>query len=245
MRIPLHLGMLTGLLLVGSLVACNLPSTQIDQPETGTPSPAPTVGPTGTETPLPTAVPSNTAISASIQNVPVGTSTPKFAPFCQPSSANIFTPTPLQCQMPIAEQSSAFCSNKVPYNLILVNPGSTYESLNEDITCSEAGTKDGKQILTCTGPMGFPFDLRVCDPACAIPTFQAGTTHCPQDYNFNSLLGCCEQVPQPIDQNCVVLNLQVKRCATDCSAFTSRASCEENFYACKWDFERNVCQVRK
>lgn len=236
----------TGLLLIGSLVACSIPFTQIDQSETEIPTLISTAGPTETEAPLPTAIPSNTPILAPTQFIAPVAATPKFAPFCQPSSASVLTPTPFQCEIPIAEESSVYCSNKVPYNLILINEGSTYESLSEDITCSTAGRKAGKQMLTCTGPVGFPFELKVCDPACAIPTFQAGTTHCPQTYNFNNLLNCCEQEPQPIDQNCVVLELQTKRCAMDCSEFNNnRSACEKNFYACEWDVERNVCQLRK
>lgn len=243
MRKPVYLSLLTGLLVIGLVIACNLPSSLVAKPETETP--AQTRLPTRTATSIPTVEPTNTEIPASTVDFPRATSTPKFAPFCEPSSANVLTPTPSQCQMPIAEQSSLFCTNKVPYNLILINEGATYESLNEDIACSDAGRKDGKQMLTCTGPMGFPFELRVCDPACGIQPFQAGTTHCPQDYNYNDFLRCCEQTPHPSDANCVVLSLETKRCVTDCSAFTSRATCEKNFYACTWDVENKVCLVRK
>ena len=243
MRKSLFLRLLTGLLIIGLVIACILPSTLFTQPETETP--AQTRLPTKTAASIPTEEPTNTEIPAAPEVLPPVASTPKFAPFCEPSSANVLTPTPSQCQMPIAEQSSVFCTNKVPYNLILINEGSTYESLNEDIECSDAGRKDGKQMLTCTGPMGFSFELRVCDPACGIPPFQAGTTHCPQNYNYNEFLSCCEQTPHPSDANCVTLSLQIKRCVTDCSAFTSRTACEKNFYACTWDVESKVCLVRK
>jgi hypothetical protein len=236
---------LAGLLLIWGLLACNLPFTLIPQTETETPLPTP--GPTETETSIYTASPSETATlvpTATLFVLPV-TEMPKFAPFCEPSSANVFTPTPLQCQMPIAEQSSVFCSSKIPYNLILINAGSTFEISNEDVTCSDGGMKGGKQILTCTGPMASYFELRVCDPACAIPTFQAETTHCPQDYRYNDVLQCCEQRPQPVDQNCVVLKLQTKSCVVNCREFTDATACGHNADACKWDEENKVCQRRR
>jgi hypothetical protein len=147
--------------------------------------------------------------------------------------------------MPIAEQSSLFCSSKVPYNLILINPGSTVEISNADVTCSDGGMKGGKQILTCTGPMASYFELRVCDPACAIPTFQAETTDCPQDYQFDEFLQCCAQRPQPVDQNCVVLKLQTKSCVVDCRVYNDEDTCGQNANACIWNTEKSVCQPRK
>ena len=242
MNKTLYPKMLTGLLSIGVLLACNLPFALVPQPETETPVPTP--NPTETEISTPTASPSETPKPTATLFVLLATEEPKFAPFCEPSSAYVFTPTPLQCQMPIAEQSSTFCSSKVPYNLILVNIGSTYEISNEEVTCSDGGIKDGKQILTCTGPMASDFELRVCDPACAIPTFQAETTHCPQDYHFEESLQCCAQEPQPVDQNCVVLKLQTKSCVVNCKVYADETTCGENANACKWDEENKVCKRR-
>jgi len=248
MRKILQLGILTGLLLVGFSLACTFPISLIERLRTETPTLTRTAWPTLTGTAIPTSLPTIDDSRPAVPEPTIGispTPTPKFAPFCQPSSANVFTPTPFQCQVPVAEQSSLYCADKVPYNLVLINEGSTYEVLNEEVTCNEAGTKDGRQLLTCTGPMAFSFDLRVCDPACAIPTFQASTTHCPQYYTFNDTLNCCEQEPQPVDQNCVVLKLQVKTCSIDCSVYDKEKTCDKNAYACEWDPYSNTCQLKK
>ena len=243
MRKALHSKTLTWLLLIGSLVACGIPSAQTPQPETETP--VPTATPTKSETATPIASPSEAATSTSSATVQVilATSTPKFAPFCEPSSANVATP--IVCQAPIAEQSSSFCSRKTPYNLILINEGSTYKTLSEDVTCSDAGMKNGKQMLTCTGPMVTPFELKVCDPSCSLPKFQTGTTHCPQNYTYNDFFGCCEQKPHPADTNCVVLNLQTRSCVIECNEFIDQKTCDQNAYACVWDRENNVCLLKK
>jgi hypothetical protein len=243
MNKTLYPKILIGLLLIGALLACGIPFALTPQPETETP--VPTLNPTNTEVSIPTSSSTETAAPAPTEITPPVAGSPKFAPFCEPSSASVFTPTPFQCQIPVAKQSSVFCSSKVPYNLILVNIGSTYEISNEEVTCSDGGVKDGRQILTCTGPMASYFELRVCDPACAIPTFQAETTHCPQDYHFDEVLQCCAQRPQPVDQNCVVLKLQTKSCVVDCGAFTDETTCGENANACQWDSENKVCKRRK
>ena len=70
--------------------------------------------------------------------------TPEFAPFCETGAQ---TASPLsQCQVPIVEESSTFCSDKAPYNLILMDEGLTYEVLTEGFVCSDAGMKNDKQI---------------------------------------------------------------------------------------------------
>jgi hypothetical protein len=221
---------LTGLSLIGIIMACNMPSMQISQPETETPPPA--ASSTNTATPIPTAT----------VFVATNTPTPEFAPFCEPDTEINLTP---QCQLPLAEQSSVFCTNKIPYNLIFINPGSTYDVLSDGFKCSDAGMKDGRQMITCTGPMASTFELIVCDPACAIPTVQAEITQCPQDYYYNDLQGCCAQEPQLIDQNCVLLSLETRSCVVNCGKFTTKSACENNSFACKWDANSSVCRLRK
>jgi hypothetical protein len=232
---------LIGFGLIGSLVACNLPVTQIAEPETETP--APTASPTQTRTATSTSTPRPTNTETLAAIIPPPTSTPKFAPFCQPSSASIATP--IQCQLPIAEQSSSFCQDKSPYNLVLINPGSSFEISNEDIQCEDVAVKDGKLLLTCTGPMAAPFEMKVCDPFCTIQPFQASVANCPEGLNFNEQLNCCEREPVPIGENCVVLKLQTRSCVIDCSGFNDQKTCDKNAYACNWDNEFQVCYQRK
>jgi hypothetical protein len=244
MRKNLYPGILAGLMLIGFSVACRLLSfPQILQPETETPTAVSTSSPTETKTPLPTASPANTKVPTPTQLVVLVPPTPKFAPFCQPSSASVVTP--IACQVPIAKQSSTFCESKVPYNLILVNPGSTFETTTENITCTDAGVNGDKLIVTCTGPMAIPFELKVCDPACVISPFESSTTACPQDLHYNELLGCCEREPIPVDGNCVVLNLKTNICTIACNQFTNATTCDANGYACVWNDEFKECSQRK
>jgi hypothetical protein len=177
------------------------------------------------------------------ETLPSLTPTPEYAPVCEPEAASISTPA--ACQLPVAEQSSVFCTNKVPYTLILINAGATYEVLSKGFKCTDAGTKDGKERVTCTGMMASSFQVRVCDQACVIPTIQAEITQCPLEYNYDNLRGCCTQGPQASDQSCTVLNLTTGSCVVDCSEFTRKATCDENSHACEWDGDNDVCQLRR
>jgi len=243
-KIP-YPGILAGLLLASLFMACSPLATQEPQPENEVP--VPTAGPAETATLviLPTASPTETAtleLLPTASLVPV-TSTPRFAPICNPNVASTLA-APL-CQRPIAEQSSAFCMNKTPFNLILIDEGATYELLSEGFECSDSGMKDGKQMLTCTGPMGTSFEFKACGQACALPTLPAEISQCPQGFFYDESQGCCAFVPQSAEQSCVSLTLQTKRCVIDCAEFTKEDACNHHYHACQWNDEDKVCQVRR
>ena len=88
------------------VVACAAPLTPHPQPGIET-----VVFPTvQAETVTLAVVPSETRMPAS--------ATPEFAPVCEADAST--APVPPQCRLPIAEESSTFCTNKAPYNLILI-----------------------------------------------------------------------------------------------------------------------------
>jgi hypothetical protein len=217
-----------GILLSVILTACSFPTVSDTQ--------------NGAVTPGPAASPTGTAMPAPMPTAPAS-ATPELAPFCE-AGAVIVSP-PAQCQLPIAEESSIFCVKKKPYNLIFINKGATYEALTAGFWCTDAGMKDGRQMVTCTGQMATDFEVSVCDPACAIPTAQATITQCPQGYNYNNLLGCCTQEFQQIYQNCVTLKLTTKSCLVDCSVFRKKSICNKNYIACEWNDATRKCEMRK
>jgi hypothetical protein len=221
----------TGMLLIGITSSCNLPLISDSQKDTETPTL--TVSLTGTATPVTTPTVSGPPASA----------TPEFAPFCKAGIVNVSPPA--QCQVPIAEESSVFCVKKKPYNLIFINEGATYQVQTKDFWCSDAGMKEGRQMVTCTGPMATHFEVNVCDPACAVPTVQAQITQCPQGYNYNNLQGCCTQEFQQIYQNCVILKLKAASCVVDCGVNKNKSLCNENSTACVWNVVTRKCETRK
>lgn len=238
-------GIVVGMSLAFLCMACSPLSTPEAQPETETPvqttSPSetatrvisPTASPTetGTPEPLPTASPE-----------PV-TSTPQFAPMCDPDVASTLT-APL-CQHSIAEQSSSFCMSKKPYNVILMDSGATYELLTQGFTCSDAGTKDERQMIICNGPIGTSFELRVCGrQACALPTLSAESSQCPGGSLYDQSQACCAHIPQSAEQSCVSLILETRKCVTNCAVYTKEDACNNHWHACQWHDEDKVCQVR-
>ena len=236
MKETLHQITLIVLLSLGFITACNISTTPTQQPETETPTP--TVSSTKTVPPAPTATKTITPVPAT--KTARATATPKFAPICNSDSA-----MPSRCQLPIAEQSSAFCIKKFPTNLILINEGASYKLLHKYIRCSDEGMKNGKKILSCTGPMAFYYELRVCDSACSSSVVASGATQCPQNYHYDDLLGCCAEEPQEIEQGCVVLKLDTPSCMIDCAEFTNKTACTNYGYACRWDSTNNECYLRR
>jgi hypothetical protein len=219
----------SSVLLIFITAGCTLPQMQ--------PTVLPTAVPSATQaaTPLPTATLTEVVIAAS--------PTSEFAPLCDANSASA-AELP-QCQFPIVEESSTFCSKKNPYNLILVSEGMTYEVLTENFNCTDSGKKDGRQLLTCTGPMASKFEVNVCDPTCVVPTVQVENKKCPQDYNYNTFQGCCTKEVQMLNRNCMVYEFKTTSCLVDCRAYTTEATCGKNYYACLWDVQNEFCYARK
>jgi len=216
----------TSLLLIGVTTACNL---SVSQPE-----PTQTVNPTETAKPTATFTPA----------VPPASPTPEFAPFCEAGSASVLPPS--QCQVPVAEESSIFCKDKNPYNLILLDRGLTYEVLTKGFRCTDAGIKNDKQMIACTGQiMASTYEINVCDPACVVPTVQAAVTKCPQDYHYNDVQGCCTQEIQQASQNCAVQKFRTTVCVMNCSGIIRKSNCLKNSSACVWNDEQKVCELRK
>ncbi len=133
---------------------------------------------TPTEAVLPTPIaPTETQTANPTATVLAASPTPEFAPFCEAGASN--ASSSIQCELPVAEESSTFCERKDPYNLILIDKGMTYEVLTDGFRCTDAGLKGDKQMITCTGQFAAEFAINVCNPACVVPTVEAAVTGCP------------------------------------------------------------------
>ncbi len=216
----------TGLFLIALTAACRI--EVVAPTEIARPTPVP---PTETSTAIPTAT------------VPPASPTPEFAPFCEAGDGN--ASSAMQCRPLAAEESSTFCSEKDPYNLILIDQGLTYELLTDGFRCTDAGLKGDKQMITCTGQYAAAFAINVCDPACVIPTVQAAVTKCPAGYNYNVYQGCCTQEIQQIDPNCMAFDFKTTSCVVRCFEFKKEAKCKKNSWACEWNDKERICELRK
>ena len=148
------------------------------------------------------------------------------------------TPTPgsSQCALPTGNQRDQFCVNKVPYTLIAIPPDDTYHVLTAGFTCDDAGVRNNFQLLTCTGPQSYTFNLKVCNAACAaLPATATAVPsgRCPSGYDYLSDKQCCQTATN--DQSgCVTLSFDTRSCGqTDCSQFSTSSSCNSH-NVCKW-----------
>ncbi len=201
------------------ILACGLPTGLVGQSQ-----PTATVAVSETPGALPQA-PADT---------PTASAPATQAPFCLAGR----TPTtgPAGCALPTGNQLSQFCTNKNPYTLISVPQGATYDAVTAGFTCSDAGTKNGMQLISCTGSSASSFSVQVCTTACTA----AGPTPtplpsdvCPQGYSYSGDQQCC-QANQTSQNGCVTLSFNTIACGTvDCSRIKAMSMCSAN-HACRW-----------
>jgi hypothetical protein len=210
-------------------LACSLPAVSVSQPKS--------------DTPVPTAQPTETAVPATVTPEIVASPTLELAPLCEADLATL--PPPSECHVPLAEEVSTYCQSKNPYNTLLLNPGSNYKVLTDGFTCTDGGMKDDRKVVVCSGPMAASFEITVCNASCMVPTVEAKTTQCPQDYKYDDLHGCCTKQALQENESCKTLKFKTTSCVVNCSAFTTDGKCRQNSYACQWDDKENVCVQRK
>jgi len=64
--------------------------------------------------------------------------------------------------------SETYCVQKIPYQNIMLDPGTTFESLDSkgELKCSDSGTVvDGKNVITCTGKELWTYELKITSEA--------------------------------------------------------------------------------
>ncbi len=100
-----------------------------------------------------------------------------FAAACSAPAAPATQASEPAVQQPVAEQpivqplvvtdtipSETYCVNKIPYQNILLDPGTSFESLDAsgELKCSDSGTVvDGKNVITCTGKELWTYELKI------------------------------------------------------------------------------------
>lgn len=163
----------------------------------GVASPPPTVLVPPTQPPPPLAAPTATLVS-------LATVTQSTAPICPESAAG-------GCTLPTAEERDRFCVKKVPYTVVAFPPGSTYEVLSPGFNCNDEGVHEGMQLISCSGPQLYNFDLKICNPACAATVGQAAPGQCPLGYGFDATRQCC--APATTGQTgCIEVTFGTKAC---------------------------------
>jgi len=156
----------------------------------------------------PTQIEGPTQVTSPTSEAPVlvtAPSQPQLAPFCQDAATT--------CDAPVANVRDKFCSNKVPYTLMAFPEGTSFEVITPGFTCSDEGLRDGNQMVSCSGPELYSFDLKVCNTACNSIGTDSADGQCPEGYGYDSAQQCCAAVPAP-DSGCIVLKVDLRDCSS-------------------------------
>ncbi|MCJ7433021.1 MAG: hypothetical protein MUO77_05990 [Anaerolineales bacterium] len=113
-----------------------------------------------------------------------------FAPACQATTS---------CAAPAVDEMDTevmktYCVKKVPYQNILVPPGTTFETLDPsgDFKCQDSGTvENGKAVLSCTGKNLWTYELKLINPACSASALTTGTGQCQEGLGYDAAQNCC------------------------------------------------------
>ncbi|MEW6402790.1 MAG: hypothetical protein AB1649_13390 [Chloroflexota bacterium] len=119
------------------------------------------------------------------------TTGPAFAPTCQNVSASC---TPPDVKDTVAAES--FCVQQVPYQLIFLPEGTTFEVLDPaNLTCLDNGAmQDGKHVIECHGTEEWTTELKITNVACGSNTLVTGTGQCQEGYGYDATQACCAPV---------------------------------------------------
>ncbi|MBK9209641.1 MAG: hypothetical protein IPL71_15600 [Anaerolineales bacterium] len=138
----------------------------------------------------PVDVPTQSAPEAAPVDAVAPTTAPAqtFAPACQAAAS---------CAAPAVTDtvaSDTFCVEKVPYQNISVEPGTTFESLDTsgELKCQDSGTVvDGKSVITCSGKELWTYELKFTNSACAAGALTTGTGQCQDGLGYDAAQNCC------------------------------------------------------
>ena len=133
-----------------------------------------------------------------------------FAPACQAATS---------CAVPVVEEmdtevTKTYCVEKIPYQNILVPPGTAVEALDTsgDFKCKDSGTVvDGKTVLTCTGKQLWAYELKLTNTACSASALTTGTGQCQDGLGYDAAQNCCAPLPSG-DSGSVTIKVNIGAC---------------------------------
>lgn len=159
--------------------------------------------------PAPTSVPPTSVPAEPASAVAVSTQ-PQYAAFCEATDQT-------GCQVPTVDMlDNKYCIEKVPYAIMAVPAGTTYEALDPDMTCVDQMHSDGHLRITChsvTSKELWSYDLKVCNGACKAPALQMDTGQCPAGYGYDPNNLCCAAPVPASGDGCTTYTVDIGACA--------------------------------
>ena len=107
------------------------------------------------------------------------------APAAQAAPTSQAAPAPQSDAAPDVQDtvaSETYCVQKIPYQNISVDSGTTFEALDPkgELKCQDSGTVvDGKTVLTCTGKQLWTYDLKLTSSSGGSKTIKVNMGACP------------------------------------------------------------------
>jgi len=80
------------------------------------------------------------------------------------------------------ETGNTYCAEKIPYQNISVDPGTTFEALDPkgELKCQDSGTVvNGKTVLTCSGKQLWTYNLKLTSSSGGSTTIKVNMGACP------------------------------------------------------------------
>jgi hypothetical protein len=133
---------------------------------------------------------------------------PQFAPFCAAAPAGCAAPT-------VELLDNKYCIEKVPYVIMSVAAGTTYESQDPDMQCVDQLHSDGSLRVSChsvTGKELWSYDLQVCNGACSAPALQMDSGQCPDGYGYDPANLCCAAPAPSGGDGCTTYRVDIGAC---------------------------------
>lgn len=140
------------------------------------------------------------------QPAPAEPAGPQYAPACQNAAGG--------CAAPEVEMlDNKYCVKKVPYAIMAVPAGTTYEPLDADLECTDQMHSDGKLRITChSGEELWSYDLKLCNGACAAPQLDMNSGQCQEGFGYDAANGCCAQPAAGGEAGCMVYQVDIGAC---------------------------------
>ena len=133
---------------------------------------------------------------------------PQYAPLCQAA--------PATCEAPTVEMlDNKYCIEKVPYAIMSVPAGTTYEPLDPDMACVDQLHSDGSLRITChsvSSKQLISYDLRLCNGSCSAPDLQMGTGQCQEGYGYDAANQCCAAPSPSSSDGCTTYTVDLGAC---------------------------------
>jgi hypothetical protein len=172
--------------------------------------PAPAAEPTAAVEQPPAAEPTSPPppTTAPVEPPPADPTQPQYAPFCDAAPTGCEAPT-------VTVLDPKYCVEKVPYVIMSVPAGTTYESQDLDMVCEDQMHSDGTLRVTChsaTNKELISYNLELCNNSCSAPALQMGTGQCPEGYGYDSANLCCAAPAPASDSGCTNFTVDIRTC---------------------------------